>query len=369
MRETFKKTFLENSLDDYLIAFGIIFCGIIITQIFKKIILNRLIKFASRTDSSLDDFLIKGIDKFFVPVLYFTAIYCGINYLTLSKRIDEVVKIATTVVITYLILRLVSTTILMLLENRVKRSERGEEKVKQLGGLMLLINIVIWVLGLVFLFDNLGYNISAIITGLGIGGIAVALAAQNILGDLFNYFVIFFDRPFEIGDFIVIDDKMGSVDYIGIKTTRVKSLSGEQLIFSNSDLTNSRIHNFKRMERRRVVFKVKVVYNVELEILKTIPDLLKSLIFEHKDTQFDRAHFSSIGDSSLEFEVVYFVLSSDYNRFMDIQQQINLRILEEFNNLGVQLAYPTQSLFLLNRSSNQEKERISEVEDSFVKSK
>src|SRR5690606_33925698 len=135
-------------------------------------------------------------------------------------------------------------TILSLLQSYIRKrsdEEKADDRVKQLGGIMLIINIIIWALGLIFLFDNMGFDVTAVIAGMGIGGIAIALAAQNILGDLFNYFVIFFDKPFEIGDFIIVDDKLGTIEYIGIKTTRVKSLSGEQLVFSNSDLTNSRI--------------------------------------------------------------------------------------------------------------------------------
>src|SRR5690625_7391126 len=148
-----------------------------------------------------------------------------------------------------------------MLRSYVIKQENGEEKVRQLGGIMLIINVVIWSVGLLFLLDNLGYNITAIITGLGIGGIAIALAAQNILEDLFNYFVIFFDRPFEIGDYLVIDEKNGVVEYIGIKTTRIRTLSGEQLVFSNGDLSDSRIQNFKKMQKRRIVFSVAISYD------------------------------------------------------------------------------------------------------------
>jgi small-conductance mechanosensitive channel len=162
------------------------------------------------------------------------------------------------------------------------------------------------------------------------------------LGDLFNYFVIFFDRPFEIGDFIVVDDKKGTVEYIGIKTTRLKALSGEQLILSNSDLTKSRLHNFKRLQSRRIVFSFGIVYEVSPQQLREIPVLLKSIILEHSQTTFDRAHFVSYGSFSLNFEVVYFVENPEYNVYMDIQQNINIRIYEEFAKRNIEFAYPTQ---------------------------
>ena len=166
-------------------------------------------------------------------------------------------------------------------------------------------------LGIVFLLDNLGYNVTTIIAGLGIGGIAIALAAQAILGDLFSYFVILFDRPFEIGGFIIVDDKMGVVEYIGIKTTRLRTLGREQLVCSNKDLTDSRVHNYKCMEKRRVVFSVGITYKATAETLETIPQLVKDIITRYDDVVFDHGHLSGFGNFSLNFEFVYYILSSD----------------------------------------------------------
>jgi small-conductance mechanosensitive channel len=198
----------------------------------------------------------------------------------------------------------------------------------------------------------MGYNVTTIVAGLGIGGIAVALAAQNILGDLFNYFVIFLDRPFEIGDFIIIDEKKGVVEHIGIKTTRLKSLSGEQLVVANSDLTSSRIHNYKRMENRRALFNINVVYNTSYENLKSIPELLKSIVLEQELAEFDRSHFLAYGDSSLTFEIVYYVKDSRYVIFADVQQAINLRIFEEFSKRGIEFAFPTRTLYIAQQTEN-----------------
>ncbi|MDO9079933.1 MAG: mechanosensitive ion channel family protein, partial [Desulfuromonadales bacterium] len=213
------------------------------------------------------------------------------------------------------------------------------------------LNVVIWVLGLMFLLDNLGFKITSVVAGLGIGGIAIALAAQTVLGDLFNYFVIFFDRPFEVGDFLVIDDKKGTVEHIGIKTTRIRSLGGEILVFHNTDLTNSRIHNYKKMERRRVVFQVGVVYQTTPDNLENLPLIMKEIIEKQEDATFDRAHFASLGDFSLNFEVVYYVLGDDYAHYMDIQQGINLAIFREFKEKGIEFAYPTQTLFMNKAAS------------------
>ncbi len=223
---------------------------------------------------------------------------------------------------------------------------------KELRGVTTILNIFIWVLGFVFLMDNLGFNVSTVIAGLGVGGIAVALAAQAILGDLFAYFVIFFDRPFEIGDFIIVGDKLGSVEYIGLKTTRIRSLGGEQLVFSNKDLTDSRIHNYKKMERRRVVFSIGVIYQTTAEQLEMIPKMVRKIIEDQEDIVFDRGHFARYGDSSLDFEFVYYVIGADYNKYMDIQQAINLNMFKEFENKGIEFAYPTRTLFITNSNGN-----------------
>ncbi|HEY0899143.1 MAG TPA: mechanosensitive ion channel family protein [Sphingobacteriaceae bacterium] len=345
MLEILNDVYFGNTVRDYLISAGIIAVGFSVIRIFKKRFFVKIKQWSENTSNHLDDFIAEALDRFGIPALYFALIYFGISFLTLPTQGKNILKVAATVVITFLFIRLLSSIILMLLRGYVRRQDRGEEKVKQLAGLMLIVNVVIWIIGLLFLFDNMGYNVTAMVTGLGIGGIAVALAAQNILGDLFNYFVIFMDRPFEVNDFITIDDKAGTVENIGIKTTRLKSLSGEQLIFSNSDLTKSRIHNFKRMETRRIVFKVGVVYDTSPELLRQIPELLKEAVTMQPTVQFDRAHFSSMGDSSLVFEVVYIVLSAEYLQYMDIQQNINFYIFENFNRLGIEFAYPTTTVF------------------------
>jgi len=192
-----------------------------------------------------------------------------------------------------------------------------------------------------FILDNLNFEVSTLLAGLGIGGIAIALAVQNILQDLFASLSIIIDKPFLIGDFIIVDGFMGTVEYIGIKTTRVRSLGGEQIIFSNADLLKCRLRNYKRMNERRVVFAVKVTYETDLDKVKSIPIRLKEIVTNLKNTRFDRAHFKEFGSYSLDFEVVYYVLSSDYAVYMDIQQKINEEIIENFQAEQIELAYPT----------------------------
>lgn len=361
MNEFLERTYFDNTVQEYLITIGAILFALIVVKLFKRSVMSRLGKLAEKSTTHVDDYIVKTIDKFIIPAVYAAIIYYGLHYLDLSERVENILSVAITVVVTFLVVQFISSTILQLLRHYVRRQENGEEKVKQLGGIILMINIVIWGIGLLFFFDNMGYDVTAVIAGLGIGGIAIALAAQNILGDLFNYFVIFFDRPFEVGDFLIIDDKLGVVEYIGIKTTRIKSLSGEQLVFSNSDLTSSRIHNYKRMQRRRVLFGIGVIYQTSYENLKKIPSVLKSIVEEQENVEFDRAHFKAYGDSSLDFEIVYYILSSDYNLYMDVQQAINFRIFEEFEKMNVEIAYPTRTLYLMKGEEEKEEEKNKET--------
>lgn len=209
-----------------------------------------------------------------------------------------------------------------------------------------IVNVVIWALVVMLTLENLGVDITALVAGLGIGGIAVALAVQNVLGDLFASLSITLDRPFVVGDFLIVGDFMGSVEYIGIKSTRLRSLSGEQIIMANSDLLSSRVRNYGRMSERRVVFTTNVTYETPIELVEKVPGLIREIVEAQKDARFDRSHFQKHGSASLDFETVYYVLSADYNKYMDIQQAINLRLHRKFTELNIEFAYPTQKLFV-----------------------
>jgi small-conductance mechanosensitive channel len=212
--------------------------------------------------------------------------------------------------------------------------------------------LLLWSLALLLMLDNLGVNITSLVAGLGIGGIAVALAAQNILGDLFASLSIVIDKPFVIGDFIVVDQMKGTVEHIGMKTTRLRSLGGEQLIISNNDLLKSRIQNFKRMEERRIVFGFGVTYQTPSAKLPLINDIVREIIQKQQQVRFDRVHFKEYGESALNFEAVYIVLKQDYNLYMDIQQAINLEMFRRFQQEKIEFAYPTRTLFVQHEETS-----------------
>jgi len=209
-----------------------------------------------------------------------------------------------------------------------------------------LARLALWTIIMFSALDNLGVNITALVAGLGVGGIAVALATQNILGDLFASFSIVLDKPFVIGDFIIVGECLGTVERIGLKTTRIRSLSGEQIIFSNSDLLGSRVRNFKRMYERRIVFSIGVIYQTSREQVAAIPAMLRESIEAQQMARFDRAHFKGFGDYALHFEAVYYVRSPDFTRYMDTQQAINLEIMRRFEEAGIEFAYPTQVVYV-----------------------
>ena len=343
-----ERVFYGNTLLDWIIAFGIIAVAFTILKLLKRPVLKRIKRFTERTSNSLDDFLYLAIETTVVPFFYYLAIFVALHYLNFNTKVSQVLKVAILFVGTYFILRLISSFFSYVVYRFLDKGGTSEGKQKQARGLIMMIKAVIWILGFVFLLNNLGYDVTTIITGLGIGGIAIALAAQAILGDLFSYFVIFFDRPFEIGDFLTVGDKAGTIEYIGIKTTRMKAISGEQIVFSNKDLTDSRIHNFKRMLTRRVVFKIGVTYQTTAQQLKQIPGIIRGIIEPLDKVTFDRSHFSALGPYSLDFETVYLVEGPDYNEYMNIQQRIYLEIFQAFEQEGIEFAYPTQTLLAGN---------------------
>jgi small-conductance mechanosensitive channel len=231
------------------------------------------------------------------------------------------------------------------------RREVDASSVTTITALGYAASVVIWSTVLLAALANMGVNITAMIAGLGIGGIAVALAAQNILSDLFASASIVLDKPFVLGDFIIVGSEMGSVEKIGLKTTRLRSLSGEQIIFSNDDLLKSRIRNCKRMQERRNVFTIGVVYDTTYDKLAAIPAILREAVESQSQTRFDRAHFKQYGDFALIFEVVYYVVSPDHNLYMDIQQAVNLHIFRRFEAEQIQFAFPTQTIYLQQSST------------------
>ena len=263
----------------------------------------------------------------------------------LPDRVETMIGWAVTVAVFLQAALWLDRLVLVIADWRLQRGEATPATTRNARAIITFVGrFATWTLITLLMLDNLGVDITALVAGLGIGGIAVALAAQNILGDLFASLAIVLDRPFEVGDFIIVGDKMGTVEQIGIKTTRLRSLTGEQLICANTDLLTSRIHNYKRMDERRIVFGLGVTYDTPAETMEKLPGVLREIIEAQDKTRFERAHFKGYGDSALSLECVYWVLSPDFAVYMDVQQAINLEVLRRFRDLGADFAFPTRTV-------------------------
>lgn len=337
--------YFGNTLEGYVTA-GIIFLvGLALFGVLQKIVLLNLERFARKTRTSADDILIRIARSFKPPFYSFLALYIAVRSLSLAPWVGNAVTAVLIAWITYRVIGAVQIVIDFAIEKRLHGEDSRNAKTA-FHNLSIIGKVVLWMFGLLLILSNFGVNISSLIAGLGIGGVAIAFALQNILGDLFSSFAIFFDKPFEVGDFIIIGDHLGTVEKIGIKSTRLRSLDGEEIVISNAELTSARIRNFKKMQKRRVAFGFGVTYETSAEKLREIPALVRTIVEGVGETTFDRAHFKSFGDSSLDFEVVYLIPTADYNRYMDIQQDINFKLKDELESRGIEFAYPTQKLYV-----------------------
>lgn len=340
-------TYFNNSVLQWLIAICLIIGSYLVIQAIKLLVVRRLITVAKRTASQIDDVLVEVARRTNTLVVIVISIYFGSLFLILPDQVTYIMRIIVTVIF-FLQVALWGNSLTDSLLSRVQKSKREKDpgSVSALTAISFFARVVIWSVVAFLILDNFGVDITALVAGLGVGGIAVALAIQNVLGDIFCSVAILMDKPFEVGDFIIVGDMLGTVEKIGIKTTHVRSLSGEQLIFSNADLVSSRIRNTKRMKERRVVFSFGVTYQTLVEKLETIPETVRGIIESIDKTRPDRIHFKEYGDSALIFECVYYVLDRDYNLYMNIQQQINLDIFRHFEKEGIEFAYPTQTLYI-----------------------
>jgi len=326
-------------------AFGIVAVGLPLI----RAVIRRRCPISGQADSSWRDLVGRLNARWMRLTTLVIATAGALHLLALDPRVFGVAKVVLIVVLAIQCIRFVSVTIdWIILRLAARSSDEGshESVVAQISGLRWLLLFVAYILIVLLALQNADVDVTSLIAGLGIGGIAIALALQNILGDLFASLTISLDRPFIVGDFIIVGSEMGTVEHIGLKTTRVRSLSGEQLVFGNSDLLSSRIRNYKRMSDRRVVLAFGVVYATPPPQLEMVNSIVRSAIEQQTNVRFDRCHFCKFGDSSLEFEAVYYINSSDYNVHMDTQQSVLLSMARGFADDNIDFAFPTQTLYL-----------------------
>jgi small-conductance mechanosensitive channel len=336
-----------GTVQQWLAAGAIFLAGVILFPVIHAVLARRAIRLAERTDLNWGTAVAEAFHRTRFWFLAVLAFYLGSLALALPPKAREAVDAATILVLLVQAAIWGNTAINVGLDRYAKRQrEKDAAAVTTVSALGFIGKLAFFVVLVLLALDNLGIEVTALIAGLGIGGIAVALATQNILGDLFASLLIVLDKPFVLGDFISVGDFQGNVEKIGLKTTRLRSLSGEQLVVANNDLLQSRLRNYKRMVDRRIQFTLGVTYDTPREKIAAIPGMIREIIESQPEVRFDRAHFRDFGAYSLNFEVVYFVLSPNYALYMDRQQAINLAIYDRFAEHGIEFAFPTQTLLV-----------------------
>jgi small-conductance mechanosensitive channel len=339
--------FWGNTITRWTIAAGVAIGVVVLLRIVAAIVASRIKRFARLTENDVDDLVAELLDRTKLLFVLIVGIWAASYALSLGPRAESIVR---SVLVLGLLIQAAfwGTALVNYFLARYRKSIEDDDPgtATAMGAVGFLVRLAVWGVIALIALDTLGIDITALVAGLGVGGIAVALAVQNVLGDLFASLAIILDKPFVVGDFIIVGDSMGSVEHVGLKTTRVRALSGEQLVIANSDLLASRIRNYKRMAERRVVFVVGVVYGTPAGKLLHIPEIIRDAVESRENTRFDRSHFRDFGASALNYETVYFMTVPDYNAYMDTQQAINLELYRRFEDEGMEFAYPTQTLFV-----------------------
>jgi len=354
---------LGNTVQAWAMSIAVTFLLLAALALVRGIAVRRATRMMERPRRQPTMLLLRTIRATGSLVVVATAVWIGTRSLMLPETVRLLLRIFFVVAVALQVTRwafeVLDTGIGLFVRHlRDKQGDDDPNLITAAPAVRFLVRFVVVALVAVLVLQNLGIDVTAMITGLGIGGVAVALAMQNVLGDLFGSLSILLDKPFVVGDFIVVGNTMGTIERIGLKTTRIRALSGEQLVVANSDLLSSRIQNFKRMQQRRVQFALGITYETPLDVVAALPGVLRECIEARRGVRFERAHFTSFGDSALQLEAVYWVLSPDSADHMDGQQEILLAIGRRFADLGVQFAFPTRTVHLATPvvvSSNDER--------------
>jgi len=335
--EYFSQFVFPESIGSLAQAIAVFLVILIAYSLTRAVALRKLKQFTSKTETHADNIIVEVIESLKESVVIIVAASV-VAYLYGPEGITRTIAYSI-LVSTVTIQAVISSNVIIRAFVAMRAKKESNETRAFLGIAGKAIQVAIWVIGALMVLSNLGVDVTSLIAGLGIGGVAIALAAQNILGDLFSSFAIYFDKPFAVGDFIVVGDKMGTVERIGLKTTRIRALQGEEVVIANQDLLKAQIRNFKKMRERRVLFTFGIAYETPTKTVEGIPDIVKNILGAINGVRYDRAHFFSFGESSLNFEVVYYLKSSDYTRFMDVQQDINLALKTALEKARIKTVY------------------------------
>lgn len=340
--------FWNNSGVDYAIALAIFIGLFAVFKIFDSYILSIFKKASKKTKITWDDVFFDFFSAINWQFYAYVAFYIATRFLTLPELPDKFLYYLLIIFIVFYAAQGFSRIVDHFTKKQIAKRKESEtpansSMIKTFG---IIFKVAIYSVALLMLLANFGIEITPLIASLGVGGIAIAIALQSVLADLFAAFAIYFDKPFKEGDFIIVGDDMGTVKSIGIKSTRIQTLQGQELVMSNSELLNSRINNYKEMETRRIAFSFGVTYDTPLKKLHKINEIVKKAVDSTKNAELDRTHFHKFGDFSLNYEVVYYVQVPDYNVYMDVQQEINFKLKEAFEKEGIEFAFPTQTLHI-----------------------
>ncbi len=339
---------LENELQIYVEAFFLFLMVFIALYLFRTILLGRIHKLCLKTKTKADEILVESIMSV-SPLFYFMiSVWVSIQALDLPDLAVKIINWVTLILVIYYVTRAIQKLSEYIIQNYIfrKRKGEGESGVIVKGFITQLTKIVIWGAAILIILQNLGVQISVLLGGMGLAGLAVGFALQSILEDIFAFFSIYFDKPFEIGDFVIVGEMKGTIEKIGIKSTRIRSLQGEELIISNKELTSKQIHNYRKMKERRIVFGFGITYETDYKKLRKVNKIVEQIFKNIENARLDRVHFHEFADFSLNYEVVYYVLNQDYFVYMETQQDINLALFKEFEKEGISFAYPTKRILL-----------------------
>jgi small-conductance mechanosensitive channel len=335
--------FEGNSLLTWLIAAGVFVLVLGVLALIRRLLMKRAGRMAARTSNGFDDLILDVLGRTHTLFLTAVALAAASLALTLSEEVRGYITMAIGAAFMIQLLVWGNEGIGFWLR---RQSQKNAGSLGTLTAVAFVARLLLWLLIIVLLLDNFGIHVTTLIGALGVAGIAGALAAQTVLGDLFAAISIYLDKPFEVGDFIIFDEFLGTVSSVGLRSTRVASLSGEEIIVSNSDLLKSRIRNYRRMQQRRIVFQLGAAYGTPREKVEVIPQIIRAAVEEQKPVRFDRSHLKGYGESSIDFETVYYVLDPNYNSYMDIQQAINFVIMRRFEEEGIRFAHPVRVMRL-----------------------
>ena len=343
MKDYLNLVVFQNSVKDYLI-FLVIFVGLfLLFRFFRLVVIDRIKVFSEKTENDFDDFVIEaieGISKFFY---WFVAFYFASKFIFISEKFHLYLGKIFLLSITYELIVILNKFI----DYWVHKFSERKDKSSKAAFLALGRGAkwISWLLAFLFILSSFGVNITALITGLGIGGVAIAFALQGVLKDLFSYFTILLDKPVRIGDYIDVNGKKGTVKDIGLKTTRLEAVDGQEIVVANDILTSSVVDNYGKAKKRRVQVQYGIGYDTDVKTIKKLKKEIIKIIDKKDEVELSRCHLRNLSDSSMDFDIVYYISNREYNLYMDINEDINLKILELFEKNGVEIPYPTRTVY------------------------